>query len=114
MFTIEQINDLHARFGSAKTFTEYVLALKGLGVERYDSYMADGLRSTSGRAATGSSPHPFARCFPLPKPVNARRSLSTCAGTRARDDLLRDVPGLGAERDREVDGGHRQDDDNVL
>ena len=34
MFTIEQINDLHARLGSARTLPEYVLALKGLGVER--------------------------------------------------------------------------------
>jgi hypothetical protein len=34
--------DLHARLGSAKTFTEYVLALKGLGVERYGSYLPDG------------------------------------------------------------------------
>lgn len=30
MLTIEQITDLHARLGSAKTFPEYVLALKGL------------------------------------------------------------------------------------
>ena len=42
MFTIEQINDLHARLGSARTLPEYVLALKGLGVERYDSYLAEG------------------------------------------------------------------------
>jgi uncharacterized protein YbcV (DUF1398 family) len=42
MFTIEQINDLHARLGSAKTLPEYVLALKALGVGRYDSYLADG------------------------------------------------------------------------
>jgi uncharacterized protein YbcV (DUF1398 family) len=42
MFTIEQINDLHDRLGSARTFTEYVLALKALGVERCDSYLADG------------------------------------------------------------------------
>jgi uncharacterized protein YbcV (DUF1398 family) len=42
MFTIEQIDDVHARLGSAKTFTEYVLALKALGVEEYDSYLADG------------------------------------------------------------------------
>lgn len=42
MFTIEQINDIHDRLGSARTFTEYVLALKALGVERYDSYVADG------------------------------------------------------------------------
>jgi len=42
MFTIEQINDLHDRLGSAKTFTEYVLALKAFDVERSDSYLADG------------------------------------------------------------------------
>ena len=42
MFTIEQIDDLHDRLGSAKTFPEYVRALKALGVERYDSYLADG------------------------------------------------------------------------
>ena len=42
MFTIAQINDLHDRLGSAKTFPEYVRALKALGVERCDSYLADG------------------------------------------------------------------------
>jgi uncharacterized protein YbcV (DUF1398 family) len=42
VFTIEHINDLHARLGSAKTLAEYVRALKALGVERYDSYLADG------------------------------------------------------------------------
>jgi uncharacterized protein YbcV (DUF1398 family) len=42
MFTLNQIDELHARLGSARTFTEYVLALKALGVERYDSYLADG------------------------------------------------------------------------
>jgi uncharacterized protein YbcV (DUF1398 family) len=42
VFTIEEINDLHARLGSAKTLPEYVRALKALGVERYDSYLADG------------------------------------------------------------------------
>jgi uncharacterized protein YbcV (DUF1398 family) len=42
MFTIEQINDLHDRFGSAKTLPEYVRALKAIGFERSDSYLADG------------------------------------------------------------------------
>src|SRR5207253_802891 len=42
MFTIEEINELHARLGSARTLPEYVRALKALGVERYDSYLADG------------------------------------------------------------------------
>jgi hypothetical protein len=34
MFTIEQINDLHARLGSARTLPENVRALKALGVPR--------------------------------------------------------------------------------
>jgi uncharacterized protein YbcV (DUF1398 family) len=42
MFTIEQINDLHERLGSAKTFSEYVRGLKALGIERCDSYLFDG------------------------------------------------------------------------
>jgi len=42
MFTIEQIDDLHVRLGSAKTLPEHVRALAALGVERYDSYLADG------------------------------------------------------------------------
>ena len=42
MFTIEQINDLHDGLGSAKTLPEYLLAPRALGVERYDSYLADG------------------------------------------------------------------------
>lgn len=42
MFTIEQIDDLHARLGKAKTLFEYVCALKGIGVEKYDSYLTDG------------------------------------------------------------------------
>ena len=49
MFAIEQINELHDRLGSARTFVEYVLALKALGVERYDSYLADGHSEYFGR-----------------------------------------------------------------
>jgi len=50
MFTLEQINDLHDRLGSAKTFSEYVRALKAIGVERFDSYLADGHSEYFGRA----------------------------------------------------------------
>ncbi len=42
MFTIDQINDVHARLGSAKRFPEYVRALRALGVELSDSFLADG------------------------------------------------------------------------
>ncbi|MFZ0814629.1 MAG: DUF1398 family protein [Candidatus Sulfotelmatobacter sp.] len=56
MFTIEQIDNLHARLGSAKMFTEYVLALQALGVERYDSYLADGHSEYFGHGHTVVSP----------------------------------------------------------
>jgi hypothetical protein len=81
MFTIEQINDLHARLGSARTLPEYVRALKALGVERYDPFLADGHSEYFGQGGTGSPPHPRTRSFPSLKPVKARRSFSTCAGT---------------------------------
>jgi uncharacterized protein YbcV (DUF1398 family) len=42
MFTIEQINELHARLGKAETLVEYVRALNAIGIERYDSYLTDG------------------------------------------------------------------------
>jgi uncharacterized protein YbcV (DUF1398 family) len=42
MFTLEQINDIHARVGKAATFPEYVSALNALGVEKCDSYLTDG------------------------------------------------------------------------
>jgi uncharacterized protein YbcV (DUF1398 family) len=42
MFTIEQINDVHAKLGTMKDFLSYVTALRLLGVEKYDSYLTDG------------------------------------------------------------------------
>ena len=42
MFTLEEIDKLHERLGSAETLTEYVQALAALGVDRYDSFVCDG------------------------------------------------------------------------
>lgn len=42
MFTLEQINDLHDRLGNADTFSEYMRALKAIGVEKYEAYLTDG------------------------------------------------------------------------
>jgi hypothetical protein len=56
MFTIEQINDLHTGLGNGRTLLENVLALKGLGVERY--YLAEGHSEYIGQGRpAGSSPH---------------------------------------------------------
>ncbi|RAO75012.1 DUF1398 domain-containing protein [Dyella jiangningensis] len=42
MFTLQQIDELHARLGKAKTLALYVRSLHAIGVEHYESYVADG------------------------------------------------------------------------
>ncbi|MER3482294.1 MAG: hypothetical protein C4332_03190 [Meiothermus sp.] len=42
MFTLEQVNDLHARLVNAETLSEYARALNAIGIEKYDSYLTDG------------------------------------------------------------------------
>ena len=52
MFTIEQINDLHARLGCAKTLAEYVRAL---GAHLVNS-VENTTRNKKGHGAPGSRP----------------------------------------------------------
>jgi uncharacterized protein YbcV (DUF1398 family) len=42
MFTLEQINNIHDRFGKADTLAQYLEALKNIGVDKCDSFIADG------------------------------------------------------------------------
>ena len=42
MFTLEQIDDIHERFGRQDTLVQYLRALHAIGVERSDSFIADG------------------------------------------------------------------------
>src|SRR4051812_29108048 len=42
MFTLEQITDIHDRLGNKGTLGDYLRALQDIGVENYDSYIADG------------------------------------------------------------------------
>jgi hypothetical protein len=104
MFTIEQINDFHARLGSARTLPEYVLALKGLGVERYDSYLADGHSEYFGQGDHKVVSPPVHDVLPVAETSQRETFLQHLRQHgRREDDLLRDVQGLGAERDRKVD-----------
>ena len=68
MFTIEQIDDLRARVGSAKTLPEYVLALKALGIERYDSYLADGHSEYFGEGGHSVVSTPEHEALPVAEP----------------------------------------------
>lgn len=42
MFTLEQIDDIHRRFGNADTLSQYLEALRNIGVDKYDSFITDG------------------------------------------------------------------------
>ena len=49
MFSLEQINDIHDRLGNAETLSQYLEALKNIGVDQYDSFIADGHSEYFGR-----------------------------------------------------------------
>ena len=75
MFTLEQIDDIHDRFGSQRTLVQYLRALHAIGVERSDSYIADGHSEYFGRGSETVVTPP------------AHEAL-TIAGTSSRDGLL--------------------------
>jgi uncharacterized protein YbcV (DUF1398 family) len=49
VFTVEQIEEIHGRLGSAETLSDYVRELAALGIERYDSFVSDGHSEYLGR-----------------------------------------------------------------
>jgi uncharacterized protein YbcV (DUF1398 family) len=49
MFTFEQLNEIHDCLGSRDDFSQYVRALQAVGVEKCDSYLADGHSEFFGR-----------------------------------------------------------------
>jgi uncharacterized protein YbcV (DUF1398 family) len=42
VFTLGQIDDIHGRFGRQDTLVQYLRALNAIGVERSESFIADG------------------------------------------------------------------------
>jgi len=42
MFTLQQVNEIHDRLGSASTLKAYLEALRSVGVVASDSYLTDG------------------------------------------------------------------------
>jgi hemoglobin len=49
VFTLEEIEELHDRLGSAEMLSEYVQALAALGIESYESFVCDGHSEYLGR-----------------------------------------------------------------
>jgi uncharacterized protein YbcV (DUF1398 family) len=115
VFTIEQINDLHARLGSAKALPEYVRALKALGVERYDSYLADGHSEYFGQGGHRVVSPAVHEVLPVAETGQRETFLQHLRLHELRQTTYLEMSrGPGAERDRQVDCGHGSDDDDVL
>jgi hypothetical protein len=49
VFTLDQIEELHERLGTAETLSDCVRSLAALGVTRYDSFVSDGHSEYMGR-----------------------------------------------------------------
>ena len=49
MFTLDQINRIHDHLGNAETLSQYLKALKNIGVDKYDSFITDGHSEYFGR-----------------------------------------------------------------
>src|ERR1700740_1923768 len=101
MFTIEQINDLHGRLGSAKTLPEDVRALKALGIEADDSYLADGPPEDLGQDGQRIVSPPAHEVLAIAESGQREMFLQHLRWhEQGPDDVLRDVHGTCAERDR--------------
>ena len=75
MFTLEQIDDTHDRFGHQDTLVQYLRALNAIGVERSESFIADGHSEYFGKGGeTVVTP--------------SAHEVLTIAGTSSRDGLL--------------------------
>jgi uncharacterized protein YbcV (DUF1398 family) len=60
VFTLEQVEEVHERLGSAGTLPEYVRALAALGIDSYDSFVCDGHSEYAGsgdRRVTSGAAH---------------------------------------------------------
>ena len=96
MFTIEQINDTHDRYGKASTLPDYLRALKDIGVEYYDSYITDGHSEYFGGGAKVISP-PAHETFPVADTSDKQRFLGHVeAHKQGKTDYFQMSQGLAA------------------
>ena len=77
MFTLGQIDDIHGRFGRQDTLVQYLRALNAIGVERSDSFIADGHSEYFG---TGGE-----------TVVTPAHEVLTIAATSSRDGLIQSL-----------------------
>jgi hypothetical protein len=86
--------------GSAKTFPEYVRALKALGVERSDSYLVDGHSEYFGQGGHRVVSPPAHEVLPVAETGQRETFLQRLGRHERRETTYLEMSrGLGAERD---------------
>ena len=58
MFTLEQINNIYDRSGKAETLSQYLEALRNIGVDKCDSFITDGHSEYFGKGGHKVVSHP--------------------------------------------------------
>lgn len=70
MFTLEQINELHARLGRRATLLDYIRALQAVGIERYETWLSDGHTEYHGQAEQSVASRPAYSQLSIAQPSN--------------------------------------------
>jgi len=113
VFTIEQIEELHRRLGSAETLADYVRSLADIGVVRYDSYVSDGHSEYFGHDGHRVTSQPVHEQLSVAVDSDRTAFLDHLRHHERGDELPGDVPGHGRQRGRGVDRGYTRDDHDV-
>ena len=74
MFTLEQINKIHDGLGKAETLSQYLEALKNIGVDKYDSFITDGHSEYFGKHGHKVVSPQCTRSSQLPRPATEKVS----------------------------------------
>ena len=102
MFTLEQIDEIHARLGSRATLLEYIRALQAIGVERYETYLSDGHSEYHGQAGQNVASRPAYSPWPIAERSNKSAFLSHLKlheeGKTTYLEMVRGLADSGAER----------------
>jgi len=75
MFTLEEIDKIHERFGNAETLAQYLQALWAIGVLRQDSFITDGHSEYYGQDGYTVSSPTIHGAFPVANASNQKELL---------------------------------------
>ena len=102
VFTMDQIDDLHARLGHADSLGDYLRGLAALRVVRFDSFVSDGhseFFSTDGRRVVSPAHHePFAVAAASDRDSFLEHLRRHGEGETSYDEMSRGLAECGVEK----------------